>query len=58
MSARSDETILVADSEKYGRTGFANVLPVENVKRIITDTGLDEEAAESLREFGIDVVAV
>lgn len=58
MSERSDSTILVADSSKYGKIGFVRVLPVAEVDRLITDAGLPESAGQQLSENNIEVIKV
>lgn len=58
MAERSDSTVLVADSSKYGRIGFVRVLPVQGVRRLVTDTGLGSEAGVELEAVGIEVIKV
>jgi DeoR family galactitol utilization operon repressor len=58
MSERSDETVLVADSGKHGRIGFVHVLPVTSVARLVSDSGLPDEAVAALQEAGIAVARV
>jgi DeoR family galactitol utilization operon repressor len=48
MVARAEVSVLVADSSKYGKAGFVNVLPLRAVSSIITDRGLDPRAVEEL----------
>ncbi len=55
MRDRAEETWLVADSSKYGKTGFVSVLPLAGVDGIITDAELDEAAARELAEASIRV---
>jgi DeoR family galactitol utilization operon repressor len=55
MAAQADRAVLVADSTKYGRRGFVQVLPLEAMSRIITDGGISEENLEKLREKGVTV---
>jgi DeoR family galactitol utilization operon repressor len=55
MASRADRTILLADSSKYGRVGFAHVLGLEEVSLVITDDNLPPEAVAELREAGIEV---
>jgi len=55
MAAQAQETILVADSSKYGKVGFVQVLPLKRIHRLITDTGLPEEAARVLQSEGLPV---
>ena len=55
MAERSEQVVLVADSSKYGKVGFARVLPVEGVHRLITDTDLEERAELELAGVGVQV---
>lgn len=48
MSRQAEETWLVADSSKYGRAGFVNVLEMSALTGIITDKGLSPESKEVL----------
>ncbi len=48
------ETFLVADSTKYGKTGFVNVLPLSEIDGLITDTGLDPAAVSALAEAKVE----
>jgi DeoR family galactitol utilization operon repressor len=56
MRARAELTWLVADSSKYGKTGFVSVLPLAEVDGIITDSGLEEGASRALAEASIRVI--
>jgi DeoR family transcriptional regulator, galactitol utilization operon repressor len=58
MSACAEETLLLADSSKYGKTGFVNVLALSEVDGIITDSGLSENAARELAEASIKCTIV
>jgi DeoR family transcriptional regulator, galactitol utilization operon repressor len=58
MAERAVETVLVADSSKYGRTGFVKVLPLARLARIISDAALDEKARDELKEIDIDIQLV
>jgi DeoR family galactitol utilization operon repressor len=55
MKAHAETTVLVADSSKYGKTGFTSVLPLSDMDLIITDRGLTGGAME---EAGISVKRV
>ncbi|MBT3271552.1 MAG: DeoR/GlpR transcriptional regulator [Spirochaetales bacterium] len=55
MSSRAEKTVLVADSTKYGRAGFAAVLPLTDIDILITDDGIDSEAKRQVADLGIDV---
>ncbi|MDR1933380.1 MAG: DeoR/GlpR family DNA-binding transcription regulator [Spirochaetales bacterium] len=50
MAGQAQETVLVADSSKYGKTGFVLVLPLARIGRLIVDSNLAEEAISRLRE--------
>ncbi len=58
MVARAEQSILLADSSKYGRAGFVAVLPISGVNRVIMDDGLAKPAAEELRGAGVDLTLV
>ncbi|GHV89411.1 DeoR family transcriptional regulator [Spirochaetia bacterium] len=58
MKAHAETTVLVADSSKYGKTGFASVLPLSALDRIITDAGLADGAARELAEAGVGLTRV
>lgn len=58
MHARAEETWLLADSSKYGRAGFVNVLALADVAGVITDDGIGEESVAALTEIGVRVVVV
>ncbi len=50
MQERAEETWLLADSSKFGAAGFVSFLPLEHIAGVITDSGLEPEAIESLSE--------
>lgn len=58
MGQRAEETWLLADSSKYGKSGFVTVLPLERVDGIITDVGLGEAARRELAEASLRLVLV
>jgi DeoR family galactitol utilization operon repressor len=55
MKAHAETTVLLADSRKFGKTGFISVLPLGKMDLIITDWGLPDAAAEELTEAGITI---
>jgi DeoR family galactitol utilization operon repressor len=55
MKAHAEITVLTADSSKYGKIGFSNVLPLSAMGLILSDTGLDNRAEMELREAGINI---
>ena len=56
MKAHAQTTALAADSSKYGKIGFASVLPLSAMDIIITDTDLDTDAESELREAGLSLL--
>jgi DeoR family galactitol utilization operon repressor len=55
MKAHAETTVLTADSGKYGKTGFAGVLPLSAMDLILTDRELPDTAWAELREAGIAI---
>ena len=55
MKAHSQNTILVADSTKFGKTGFVNVLPLSAMDLIISDVKLEKTAYNNLAEAGMNI---
>lgn len=47
---RAEEIWLLADSSKYGRAGFVNVMGLDELTGIITDTGLGPDSLRVLNE--------
>ena len=58
MMIASGETILLADSSKFGRRSLAVVDKLSALDKIITDTELGTRDAQRLEEIGIDVIRV
>jgi DeoR family transcriptional regulator, galactitol utilization operon repressor len=54
MKGRAEATWLVADSSKYGKSGFVSVLGLSEVDGIITDSRIGEEALLKLRENALE----
>jgi DeoR family galactitol utilization operon repressor len=50
MHDRADETWLLADSSKYGRSGFVSVLPIDQITGIITDRGISPKTLANLTD--------
>ena len=55
MKAHAQTTVLVADSSKYGKFGFTNVLPLKAMDLILTDEYLESGAEAELLEAGINI---
>jgi DeoR family transcriptional regulator of aga operon len=52
------ETILVADSSKFGKRSLSRIVPLSAIDKIITDSSLAKDFETSLRARGIEVVMV
>lgn len=55
MALQADRTILVADSSKYGKRGFAHVLDINRVDEIITDFSISRDIMTQLKDRGVKV---
>lgn len=58
MAGQAAETVLVADSSKYGKTGFVKVLPLDAVHTLVTDEGLRPEERKSIEDLKVHLVTV
>ncbi|PRY19535.1 DeoR family transcriptional regulator [Aliiruegeria haliotis] len=55
MAEQAREVWVVADNSKIGEVFPANIIPVENVTRIYTDTDVDDATAQPFLDRGIDL---
>ncbi|MBL1075813.1 DeoR/GlpR transcriptional regulator [Nocardia sp. 2] len=55
MVRRAGEVIVVATSDKLGRTALARICPIGQVQRLVTDTEADPEAVAELTAAGVHV---
>lgn len=58
MLRSARQVILLADSSKWGRSGFIKVAPLTEVDTIITDEGLPAETRAAVERLGIELVIV
>ncbi|MBR1883202.1 MAG: DeoR/GlpR transcriptional regulator [Muribaculaceae bacterium] len=56
MMAASQKIIVLADSSKFGRRGFAKIGDMEEVDIIITDPGISAKNVKAVEELGIDLI--
>jgi DeoR family transcriptional regulator, galactitol utilization operon repressor len=52
MSACAQKTVLLADSSKFGKTGFTHVLDLSEISLIITDNKISDDARHAIVETG------
>jgi len=55
---QSEQSTLLADSSKFGRAGFAQIMELQAIDGIITDSGLPKAARKELEECGLSVEIV
>ena len=48
--------VVLTDSSKLGKRGFARICQMENVDILITDDGLPENARARLEELGVRLI--
>ncbi len=56
MMQAAGEVIVVADHSKFGRVTLAPIAGIEEVTKIITDTGIPAEYLQELRKRGVEVI--
>lgn len=57
MVSIADQTILLADYTKFGKTDFALAFPLTQVGTVVSDSSLPRESSASLQDLGIKVVS-
>lgn len=58
MIKSAHETIVLADSSKFGKRGFGKICGLEEIKQIITDKGTPKHIIQQLEEMNITVTIV
>jgi DeoR family transcriptional regulator of aga operon len=58
MIRAAQKTIVLADSSKFGKRGFGRICGLEDVEQIITDKGISDHMADTLKSMGIEVTIV
>jgi DeoR/GlpR family transcriptional regulator of sugar metabolism len=56
--SKSQQKILLADSSKYGRMGFAHIADLDSLSTLITDTKLSDANKNKLSELGLNIIRV
>lgn len=56
MIAAAQQTIVLADSSKFGRKGFGKICAVEDIDYLITDAGISDTFKTELEEKGVEVL--
>ncbi|MGI4741039.1 MAG: DeoR/GlpR family DNA-binding transcription regulator [Janthinobacterium lividum] len=58
MMQTAQQTIVLADSSKFGKRGFGRICAVEQVTHIITDTGISAADEKRLKDLGVALTIV
>ncbi len=58
LIAMASQCFLICDSSKFGANSFARFSSIHEMHTIITDTGLDEAIAQSIKKQGIQLILV
>jgi DeoR family galactitol utilization operon repressor len=58
MAAQAERLVVLADSSKTLRAGFAYIMPLEKVHTLITDTNIQPEVASAIRKAGVQIITV
>ena len=56
MMDASQTTIVLADSSKFGRRGFAKIADIDAIDIVITDAGISPKVANRLEDLGIELI--
>lgn len=56
MVRAARQVILLADSSKWGRTGFIKVVPLAALHTVVSDAGLPEAARQAIERAGIELI--
>jgi transcriptional regulator, deoR family len=56
MIRTAQKTVVLADSSKFGRRGFARICGMDDVDTIITDNHVSPAVARSIEELGIELI--
>ena len=58
MQQKAEQTVLLADSTKWGKMGAVSILPLKSASILITDKNLSPQAMEELAETNIRLLRV
>ena len=56
MMDAAEKTIVLADSSKFGRRGFAKIADMDAIDIIITDAGVSPKVVKKLEDMGIELI--
>lgn len=56
MMKAASQTVVLADSSKFGRRGFGKIGNIEDIDIIITDKGMPESLREKIEDAGVQII--
>jgi DeoR family galactitol utilization operon repressor len=56
MAKQAGQTVVLSDSSKFGKPGFARILPFEEVDALVTDSRLSTDLEDELTQADVRVV--
>lgn len=56
MIRTAQKTIVLADSSKFGRRGFARICSMDDIDMIITDSHISAQLVREIEELGIELI--
>mgnify|MGYP000856631774 CR=1 FL=1 len=56
MIERADERVILSDSSKMGKKGFAKICDLKDIDTLVTDSGISEKDLLMLQKEGINVI--
>lgn len=56
MMECADETVVVADSSKFGKSSLAKLCELSQVHTVVSDEGLDEQWRRALKKAGVNLI--
>ena len=56
MMKASSQTVVLADSSKFGRRGFGKIGNIEDIDIIITDSGISDTLKEKIEDAGVQII--
>jgi DeoR/GlpR family transcriptional regulator of sugar metabolism len=58
MAHQAERVVVLADLSKFMKAGFVSVLPLSEIDRLITDSGLAAKIIKQLEDEDVHIVVV
>ena len=56
MMKSCTQTVVLADSSKFGRRGFGKIGNVEDIDIIVTDSGIPSTMRKKIEDLGVQIL--